>query len=225
MRLFKSSFFISVILISINGHPFTGNECLNKTFQVSISHQGKPFGLSKVNLDIAKTDCTIVLKHEKFKYLKSSWSIDVCREPIHIKKDGGSDVLKKINECTKKSKDDFCENRQTLLTIIQDDALIFAEGEKEKMDSNHGKSYCAYLLLKEYLDESKVFNRGQDYYKLFENGYSSKSRSKTIESNPKTVVPRPFVEGVDVQIEPVKNGDSQKPEVSPAEKPKGVGTY
>ncbi len=223
MHLFKFSFLCLFILQGT--HAFNGNECLGANFQLNISHQGKPFGLSKVSLDIAKDGCKITLSQEKFKYLKKSWSIDVCREPVHIKKDGGSEVLKKKRKCTKSGDDEFCENKKLILTTIQDDALIFAEGEKEKIGTKHGKSYCAYLLIKQYLTDSIIFNRGQDYSKLFENGYTTTKKKEQLVS-PKVEVPRPIVEGIENGSSAVEAPEMiDKVEEAAKGKDKGVGTY
>jgi hypothetical protein len=226
MHLFKFSFLLSLLLVALNVFSFSGNECLNSNFQLSIVHKGKPFGLSVVNLKIVKEDCTINVYQDQFKYLKQSWSVDVCRAPIHIKKSGGADVLKKVRECTKKSDDDFCLSRKKMMAVIQDDGLIFSEGEKERISSVHGKAYCAYLLLGNYLDESRVFNRGQDYSNLFESGYTAKEESSSTKSEETTVVPRPIVEGAqDDTPEVLEQEVSTEEEDKPSEKPKGVGTF
>ena len=38
-------------------------------------------------------------------------------------------------------------------------ALFFAKGEKEDLLSDHGKLYCAYTLINEYLGAGEILSR------------------------------------------------------------------
>lgn len=148
---------------------FSDMDCLNGNFETTVAHKGKPFGIHKVKLKIKKQGCEITISHEKLKFLKKQWLVDVCRGPIHIKYGTGSvEVYKKEGYCseTEKYKEGFCYELKNLEAIIQDDGLIFAEGEKENLSSDHGKVYCAYLLLKQYLKKDTVFNRKNEYKNL-----------------------------------------------------------
>ena len=60
--------------------------------------------------------------------------------------------LKRDKGCTslegKKERPDFCRKKEELENIISDEGLIFANGLKEDISSEHGKVYCTYLILK-----------------------------------------------------------------------------
>lgn len=192
MHFFKFS--VIVFLISFSSFSFDDNSCFKEGFDVEVIHKGKPFGLFPVILKISKSDCDITVYHEKLKYKKSNWKVDVCREPVHIKKGTGAvEVIKKTQACGEKSADPFCKEFSMIEKIIQDDGLIFAEGQKENLKTNHGKTYCAYVLLKKYLDNSLVFNRGRDYSGVL-TGTKSRAKSATPEA-PVDLAPRPVVEG------------------------------
>jgi hypothetical protein len=53
------------------------------------------------------------------------------------------------------------------MDVIQDDGLIFAEGDRDDLNSNHGKTYCTYLLLKKYLNDSVIFSRYTEVPDIF----------------------------------------------------------
>jgi hypothetical protein len=132
--------------------------------KINISHKVPPFGLTKNILLVEKDKCVMRIHFEKFKFIREEWIIDVCRGPIHIKK--GLDVievLKKEGTCNNKEefqKTPFCLEWKKIKQIIQDDGLIFAEGEKENISTDHGKIYCSYLLMNKYLQEGMIFGRG-----------------------------------------------------------------
>lgn len=193
MRLFKFS--IICFLLSSYLHAFDENKCLTDEYQVDVTHKGQPFGLLPVVLKVEKKGCIISVYHQRLKYLKENWVVDVCREPVHIKKGVGAvEVIKKETNCKKGNNTSFCQEQNKIFQTIQDDGLIFAEGEKENLKTTHGKTYCAYLLVKRYLEDSIVFNRGQDY-----NGVLSGLKSINQEGAPRPVeemsAPRPEVIG------------------------------
>jgi hypothetical protein len=49
------------------------------------------------------------------------------------------------------------------MNLVQEDGLIYAPGERDDLSSDHGKTYCLYLLAKNYLDEGKIFSRQASY--------------------------------------------------------------
>lgn len=209
-------------------YSFQDNECLNGSFDVEVIHKGQPFGLLPVKLKITKENCKLTIFHEKFKYIKKNWNIDVCREPVHIKKGVGAvEVIKKIAACDSKSTDSFCSEIHEIKTIIQDDGLIFAEGEKENIQTNHGKAYCGFLLLKSYLDRGIIFNRGQNYQGVLSgkspNIYQSTSNSaNTSESGDEVPqAPRPEVEGEDVSDSDAPSSPAPSVEKESSEDGKG----
>jgi len=170
MQLLKCNFFFLIIILSyshfsLGSTAFSDNECLESSYDATVSHKAFPFGLSSEGLSIKKENCIIDITLQKFKFFKNSWKIDVWREPVHIKEDGasGPEVLKKNGLCDKQRSNEFCSAWKKIQTAVQDDGLIFANGEKEDLGSEHGKVYCSYLLLKKYLDDEKIFSRHQIY--------------------------------------------------------------
>ena len=137
---------------------FNTNECIQSEFNTNVSHKGLPFGLYDVILKISKKQCQISIYHENFKYLKKNWSIDVCRAPVHIKVGKQSvEVFKRRKSC-ESSDSEYCNRYKELKDIIQDDGLIFANGQKEDINSDHGRVNCVFILLKEYLNNGFVFS-------------------------------------------------------------------
>jgi hypothetical protein len=156
------SFFIFMLPTNGNAGESLFNVCLDNDFNTTIKHAASPFGLNKLILNIEKKSCKINVLHQSFSFISRQWEVDVCRTPIHIKKGTSSiEVLRKENQfCEGKFSDsDFCQELSTIIRLIQDDGLIFAEGDKESIDSVHGKVFCAYKLLGHYLIHSKVFSR------------------------------------------------------------------
>jgi hypothetical protein len=78
------------------------------------------------------------------------------------------------------------------MDVIQDDGLIFAEGDRDNLNSAHGRTYCSYLLLKKYLNESVVFSRYTEVQDIFI------EKSKEV---PKVIIPATPEEGVQGKIE------------------------
>ena len=145
---------------------FSKKNCINTNFDISISHPAYPLGLTHNVVRVKKDHCEILVSHEKLKFIKNNWLIDVCRIPIHIKKKGRSvDIVKRMVPCNKNSitKDNFCSEYFSIKQKIQDDGLIFAKGEKENLNAEHGKIYCAYTLLESYLAKGQVLSR---YHKV-----------------------------------------------------------
>jgi len=150
---------------------FSSKSCLDASYKMEMVQKGPLFGLLKQEFMIDKKNCIIHITHKK--YLPKEWIIDVCREPVHIKVTSatGVDVAKKDSECLKKdnSRDtgNFCSQYFSMMDVIQDDGLIFAEGDRDNLNSAHGRTYCSYLLLKKYLNESVVFSRYTEAQDIF----------------------------------------------------------
>lgn len=172
MAFIKFSF-LSLLLIGAASAQtrFSSKSCLDASYKMKMVQKGPLFGLLKQEFMIDKKNCIIHITHKK--YLPKEWIIDVCREPVHIKVTSatGVDVAKKDSECLKKdnSRDtgNFCSQYFTMMDVIQDDGLIFAEGDRDNLNSAHGRTYCSYLLLKKYLNESVVFSRYTDAQDIF----------------------------------------------------------
>ncbi|MFP5385072.1 MAG: hypothetical protein ACLGHN_03285 [Bacteriovoracia bacterium] len=172
MVFIKFSFVLLFVLSSAHAQTrFSSKSCLDATYKMKMLQKGPLFGLLKQEFIIDKKDCIIHIKHKK--YFPKEWFVDVCREPVHIKVTSatGVDVAKKEAECihVDKTKDtsDFCSQYFDLMDVIQDEGLIFAEGDRDNLSSNHGKTYCSYLLLKRYLNDSIVFSRYTDVPDIF----------------------------------------------------------
>jgi hypothetical protein len=150
---------------------FSPRECLESSFKTQLTQRGPLFGLLPHELIVNKNNCLINVKYRR--YLPREWSIDVCREPVHIKVSSatGVDVAKKIEDCMKPDKtrntSDFCGQYFALQDVMQDDGLIFAEGDRDSLSTPHGKIYCTYLLLDRYLGDGIVFSRYTDLPDIF----------------------------------------------------------
>ncbi|MBH46693.1 MAG: hypothetical protein CME71_00825 [Halobacteriovorax sp.] len=161
MQFFKFSLLILMSLPSFAmANSYTESQCLDASYETSISHKGFPFGLTQNILGVSKEKCVITISHEKLKFIKDAWVVDVCREPVHMKKGAGAvEVIKREGLCVEGTKSSYCGELDRLKSMIQDDGLIFAQGEKEDLSSDHGKVYCAFSLLQRYLGQGIVLSR------------------------------------------------------------------
>lgn len=159
LKQFNIIFLLGVL--SFNSFALDENACFKKSFNVTLKRSVGPLGAGKRVTSIKKNDCEIVLNYQEFQYRKTNWLIDICREPIHIKKGTDSvEVIKRTSSCLS-SKGPFCDEVNVILSILQDEGLIFAKGGRDNLESDHGKVYCAFLLAKKYLNSDKAFNRGE----------------------------------------------------------------
>lgn len=173
MAYIKFSFLFVLFISSAHAQVrFSSKACLDSHYKMRMFQKGPLFGLLKHEFVINKKACNLTITYRR--YFPKEWKIDVCREPVHIKVTSatGVDVAKKTNECINndKSRDtgDFCSQYFDLIDVIQDEGLIFAEGDRDTMSSDHGKTYCTYLLLRRYLLDSTVFSRYTDVPEIFE---------------------------------------------------------
>ena len=146
-------------LISHNLFAFEDSQCMRNNFSTKIEKGLDPFGLLKEELVIEKKKCDIFIELNKAKYIKNKWHIDICREPIHIKFGNSlQNVAKKsLIECSQ-GKDEYCEVLKEVKIVLEDNGLIYGEGIREDLNSQHGKVYCAYLLINQYLKNNIVFS-------------------------------------------------------------------
>jgi hypothetical protein len=158
MRLLFLSLFI--FSFSSNAQVFNTEECIQAEFNTTVKHKGWPFGLHDVILKLEKKQCQLSVYHERFKYLKKNWKIDVCRGPVHIKMGTSSvEVFKRRAVCDDGGENSgYCSRYTELKRVIQDDGLIFAQGHKEDINTDHGRVNCAFILVKEYLNNGFVFS-------------------------------------------------------------------
>jgi hypothetical protein len=172
MACIKFSFLFLFILSFAHAQTrFSPKSCLDASYKMKMTQKGPLFGLLTHEFVIYKKGCIIHFSYKK--YLPKEWIVDVCREPVHIKVTSatGVDVAKKEAECINKDKSkdtsDFCSQYFDLMDVIQDDGLIFAEGDRDHLTTDHGKTYCSYLLLKKYLNDSVVFSRYTEVPDIF----------------------------------------------------------
>lgn len=162
MQLLKFKILMMILFFSSSAlATFTGKECLNSVFETVVIHKDKrTFGMAKTKLVVSKEKCEIVISHEELKFFKNKWKIDVCREPVHIKSgDKGVEVFKRKGICLEESTSEYCETLSRIEEVIQDDGLIFADGEKEELSTDHGRIYCTFQLIKGYLKNGNVYSR------------------------------------------------------------------
>ncbi len=134
-------------------------DCLKSSHQIKVEHKGAPFGLTSHKLEFKKEQCLLDIRY-KYLFFPEEWRLDFCRAPIHLKKNfsGTPEVYKHTGNCQKTSESlNFCQSRDHLLEILENHALIFAEGNRDSLDSDHGKAYCNFILVKHYLG-GKVFS-------------------------------------------------------------------
>jgi hypothetical protein len=159
LKIRISKFFIIVFLLvpTLSLSMFKTSECVGTSFQGKFDVQKGPFGILPLSMSIKKNRCIIDI--EKKFIFTSSWQVDLCREPVHIKQKtwtGDSFELRKNYPC--KDNMAYCQLIDDLIVSIENDALIYAKGERETLSSDHGKFYCTYLLIKNYLRDAKVFS-------------------------------------------------------------------
>ena len=179
---FKILFF--ALLISNYSYGFLDESCLGGNFSAKISHKVGIFSLLQNDLVISKENCTIGLAFKKWSLFEKKWSIDYCRMPVHIKYGSGSfDVYKRTEPCIvgKSSKDqsEFCKKNEELENIISDEGLIYANGLKEEISSDHGKVYCTFLILKSYLKDGIVYESGAQRFNGNEVTHKSEPEKST----------------------------------------------
>ena len=155
----------SLFFLSFSAFAFgstLSEECLNANYETTVSHKGQPFGLTEIKLTLEKQGCLIVVKHERYKFLKKEWLIDVCRAPVHIKSGAGAvNVLRRNGICEEMSVLPFCVETEVIEKTIEDDGLIFAVGDKDTLSDDHGKVSCVARLLDLYLNYGQVMSRGE----------------------------------------------------------------
>jgi hypothetical protein len=193
MLWFKCSLVFLIVLNSANAQKFESKECLDDSFSTKVVNDGKFFGLIKNELVISKNICNIDIFYKNI--LDTKWSIDICREPIHIKltSKGTQSVQKRLIQCDASSPTEFCEHWKELKEVLQDYGLIFALGERESLGTAHGKIYCSYLLVSRYLYDGYVFSKYDMPISIYGDLSEAKKQSmnvreKKIKENPQMIV-------------------------------------
>jgi len=121
------------------------------------------FNFLKHKLFLSKDRCVITVKNEKYFLSKKEWVIDICRVPVHIKMSGDAGrVVKKVKRCDPflevQNKDDFCSQGDQVLKEISDLGLIYAQGERGDITSDHGKIACMHKLIYDYVINDVIFS-------------------------------------------------------------------
>jgi len=167
MLFLRFSVLLMMLTSIVYAEPFSSKECLEAKFETDIKHEGKFFGLIKNNLNIKKDGCLLEITFKNI--LETTWKIDICREPIHIKvkKMENESFYKRDGSCAHGLKNDFCEHWGGLKENLQDYGLIFAEGQRETITTSHGQTYCTYLLLQRYLDDGILFSKFEEPKSIF----------------------------------------------------------
>ncbi len=172
MEFIKFSFLFILMMGAAHAQTrFSSKSCLESSYKMKMTQKGFLFGLINHSFVIDKRNCIVHITHKK--YFPKEWIIDVCREPVHIKVTSatGVDVAKKEGECLKKdnSRDtgDFCSQYFDMMDVMQDDGLIFAQGDRDNLSSDHGKTFCSYLLMRKYLNDSVIFSRYTEVPDIF----------------------------------------------------------
>lgn len=199
-------FFIATLFFvgHVYAQKFSSKQCLDAEYSTVIKHEGQFFGLIKNELNILKTKCIIEVRYKNI--LEKKWVVDICREPIHIKltSKGGQSVYKRALNCTPASEIEFCIYKKELKDVLQDYGLIFAEGERETLNTSHGKTYCAYTLIKKYLDEGILFSK----YDTPVNIFSDVDLPVVISPPAPSVIP-PSIMPNPISVESKKNDDAK----------------
>ena len=180
--LFVLSFY-TVFTYAQTETPFTAKECLEASFDSDIQAEGQLFGLIKNDLKIHKDKCLITVNYKRI--LETTWLVDVCREPIHMKvtEKGSLNVYKRLAKCQHANESDFCKSWDELKTLVEDKALIFAQGQKELLSTSHGQVYCSYSLLKKHLSDGILFSLYQNEEKKDEEIKEVKEEIKSEEKS------------------------------------------
>lgn len=177
------------LLISPYSFGFLDESCLGGNYSAKVSHKVGIFSLLQNDLVVSKENCTIALSFKKWSLFEKKWSIDYCRMPVHIKYGNGSfDVYKRTEPCIEKTnskdKSEFCKKNEELENIISDEGLIYANGLKEDISSDHGKVYCTFLILKSYLRDGIVYESGAQKFNGHEVSQKAESEKSTGEVAP-----------------------------------------
>lgn len=177
LTLFVLAFAVSssVPVSAKNPEKFGPKECLMAKYDAAVEHKGDFWGLLKSELAVKKDVCKIVVLDQGL--LDNEWKVDVCREPVHIKAvtKGSLSVHKRTGACESgaATASEYCESLERLLSVLEDKGLIFAEGEREKLSTAHGKIYCAYLLLKNHLEDGVLFSKYEEPLDIYKAGIGS----------------------------------------------------
>lgn len=182
----KFSLILLIFSSSAFAQKFNSKQCLDSSFDTSIKHDGKFFGLIKNDLKLKKAGCLIDIYFKNI--LETSWKIDVCRTPIHlkVKSKGTESFYKRSTNCSGSMRDDFCDYWEDLKETLQDYGLIFAKGEREDLSTPHGQTFCTYLLLERYLADGRLFSKFETPKSIFE---KEVVKEKPKAPKPKLVVP------------------------------------
>ena len=139
--------FLILLICSLPVFGFEDENCLKGDFTSRIEKPFGPLGFLKEAIDVKKSKCNIVVESVRAKYIAEKWMIDVCREPVHIKYGNQfQNVVKRNSAVCSGAETDFCQEYAELKLVLEDKGLIYGEGQREDLTSDHGKIYCSYLF-------------------------------------------------------------------------------
>lgn len=207
MQYSKFSFLVLFICSSLFAQKFMSKDCLDASFSTNVKSQGKFFGLIKNNISINKDKCKMTIKHEGI--LDSTWNIDICREPIHMKvlSKGSENVFKRTEDCSENSTSDYCYYLKELKTNISDYGLIFAEGLREKLKDPHGQVYCVSLLVNRYFDDEVIFSLFHDPKDIYSK--ETEACALPVEKNLNTSSAKPISSSIEMKAKEVLDSTSK----------------
>ncbi len=200
-------------LVGGTSWAFTDQACLMQDFEVTITKSNNFLRFLMPTLTLKKAACELTVEQKRWRWSKT-WIIDVCRGPVHIKYQNFSNAawMKKASCYGQEKSDRFCRGYQQVMNLVQEDGLIYAPGERDDLSSDHGKTYCLYLLAKNYLDEGKIFSRQASYNPALtrEQNWGNATSAMEFNANPRADVNAPG--------QPVVRNVEETPSVEPLNK-------
>ena len=153
----------SIFFFSFGAGAFEDHACLMQDFSFSIKRPSKMLDFFTPTLTLTKSACELTIE-QRWRWAKT-WVVDVCRGPIHIKFQQFRHAawMKKESCHGQERSDKFCQEYRKLMDLIQEEGLLYAAGERDDLQSDHGKTYCLYLLAQSYLGDGKLFSRHASY--------------------------------------------------------------
>ena len=152
-----------MLLCPLVGAAFEDHACLMQDFSFAIKRPSRLLDFFTPTLTLTKNGCELTIE-QRWRWAKT-WVVDVCRGPVHIKFQQYRHVARmKKESCQGSSRPDkFCQEYQKLMDLIKEEGLLYAAGERDDLLSDHGKTYCLYLLANSYLGDGKLFSRHASY--------------------------------------------------------------
>ncbi len=210
----KFRFLFLLIFLPFDSFSFESKQCLDLKFEVDIEKEGLFFGMIPYRFKIIKDRCEVKIQYQE--YTPVSWEVDLCREPVHLKKTDwfGLKILKKEKNC-KGVTSPFCDQWSLMMGTLRDEALILAKGERDSLETDHGKIYCLFHLLQAYGDYDYIFS----FHKDVDIDIFSLSKDKLLE---KCDLPEKEEKASQLELEQVETSTGIEPEAVPQDEDKVI---